>query len=81
MIYFPQSPPHTPPAGGDQNEAPLLRAVIGIELSVCTLIMAARLYTRLSLVRNAGMDDWIMFATYVKIQQMSQSSERQNTDI
>jgi len=69
MIYFPQPPSDTPPSGGDQNEAPLLRAIIGTELGVCTLVIAARLYTRLRLVRNAGIDDWIMFATYVDFQQ------------
>lgn len=81
MIYFPQPPPDTPPSGGDQNEAPLLRAIIGTELSVCTLVIAARLYTRLRLVRNVGTDDWIMFATYVEFQPRSQPSERQNTDV
>jgi hypothetical protein len=81
MIYFPQPPSDSPPSGGDQNEAPLLRAIIGTELGVCTLVIAARLYTRLRLVRNAGIDDWIMFATYVDFQQRNQSSEWQNTDI
>jgi len=80
-LYFPQSPPNIPSPGGDQNEAPLLRAIIGTELSVCTLVIVARLYTRLILARNAGLDDWIMFATYVEFQQMSQSSDWQNTDL
>lgn len=81
MIYFPQPVPNTPPPGGDQNQAPLLRVILGIELGVCTLVIAARLYTRLSLARNAGTDDWIMFATYVGFQPMIQLSERWNTDI
>jgi len=81
MSFFPQPPPNTPPAGGDQSKAPLLRVILGTELSVCTLVIVARLYTRLRLARNAGIDDWIMFATYVEFQPMSQLSERQNTDV
>lgn len=65
MIYFPQPPLDIIPPGGDQNKAPLLRAIIGLELGVCSMVIAARFYTRLRLVRNAGLDDWIMFATYL----------------
>lgn len=65
MIYFPQPPSDTPPPGGDQDQAPLLRAIVGVEFGVCSTVVAARFYTRLRLVRNAGADDWIMLATYL----------------
>ena len=57
--------PGTPPAGGDQDKAPMLRTVIGIELFITALVIVLRLYTRLRIVRNAGKDDWIMLATFV----------------
>ena len=72
MLYFPQPPLDTPPPGGDQDKAPLLRTVIGIELCVCTIVVVARLYTRLMLVRNAGWDDGIMLATFVWIIDINQ---------
>ena len=66
MIYFPQPPPSEPPVGGDQDKAPLLRAITGAELGVCAVVIAARVYTRFRLARNAGIDDWIMIATFVR---------------
>ncbi len=54
-----------PPAGGDQNHAPMLRAVLSSELAIATIVMALRFFTRLRLTRSPGMDDWIMLATFV----------------
>lgn len=58
------STPGDPPAG-DQNQAPMLRAVLGTELAITTVVVALRFFTRLKLVRNPGMDDWIMLVAYV----------------
>ena len=57
--------PPEPPLGGDQSKAPMLRAILTSELSVATIVMIGRLFTRLKLIHSPGMDDWIMLATYV----------------
>jgi hypothetical protein len=62
---FPMAVPMATPPGGHQDKAPLLRTVIGVELSITAVVVALRLYTRLKLVRNAGWDDWIMLATFL----------------
>ncbi|KAL8763146.1 MAG: hypothetical protein Q9184_000991 [Pyrenodesmia sp. 2 TL-2023] len=54
-----------PPLGGDQDRAPMLRAVLSSELAVATIIMGLRFFTRLKLTRSPGMDDWIMLATFI----------------
>ncbi|KAL8895756.1 MAG: hypothetical protein Q9207_008025 [Kuettlingeria erythrocarpa] len=54
-----------PPAGGDRNHAPMLRAVLGSELAVASIVIALRFFTRLKLTRSPGMDDWIMLATFI----------------
>ena len=59
------SVPPGPPPGGDQNKAPMLRAILSSELSLATVVMIGRFFTRLKLIHNPGMDDWIMLATYV----------------
>ena len=56
---------HGPPPGGDQNKAPMLRAVLSSELSLATVVVGLRLFTRLKLIHSPGMDDWIMLATFV----------------
>lgn len=60
------STPSGPPEGGDQNHAPMLRAVLGTELALATIIVALRLFCRLRLTRSPGWDDWIMLATFVR---------------
>ena len=57
--------PPGPPPGGDQSKAPMLRAILSSELSVATIVMIGRLFTRLKLIHSPGMDDWVMLATYV----------------
>lgn len=57
--------PPAPPLGGDQNKAPMLRAILISELAVATMVMIGRFLTRLKLIHSPGMDDWIMLATYV----------------
>ena len=55
-----------PPEGGDQTHAPMLRAVLGAELSIATIIVSLRLFCRLRITRSPGWDDWIMLATFVR---------------
>ena len=59
--------PGAPPLSGDQDKAPMLRTVIGVELSLTAVIIALRLHTRIKIVRNAGWDDWVMLATFVSL--------------
>lgn len=58
----------SPPPGGDQNQAPMLRAVLSAELAVAATVIFLRFYTRLKLIRNLGMDDWVMLAAFVSKQ-------------
>ncbi|KAL8896560.1 MAG: hypothetical protein Q9192_003027 [Flavoplaca navasiana] len=62
--YTPMSTPSGPPEGGDQDHAPLLRAVLGTELAIATIIVALRVFCRLRITRSPGWDDWIMLATF-----------------
>ncbi|KAL8912928.1 MAG: hypothetical protein Q9171_002127 [Xanthocarpia ochracea] len=59
------STPDSPPQGGHQNKAPMLRAVLSSELAVATIIVALRFFCRIRLTRSPGMDDWIMLATII----------------
>ncbi|KAI4114951.1 MAG: hypothetical protein LQ345_004365 [Seirophora villosa] len=59
------SVPGNPPPGGHQNKAPMLRAVIGSELTLATIIVLLRFYTRLRITRSPGTEDWIMLATFL----------------
>lgn len=58
--------PGVPPPGGDQNKAPMLRAVIGSELTLATIIVLLRFYTRLKITRSPGVEDYIMLGTFVR---------------
>lgn len=60
------SVPGNPSPGGDQNKAPILRAVLGTELTLATIIVLLRFYTRLRMTRSPGTEDWIMLATFVR---------------
>ncbi|KAI4136324.1 MAG: hypothetical protein LQ341_005682 [Variospora aurantia] len=57
--------PGVPPPGGDQNKAPMLRAVIGSELTLATIIVLLRFYTRLKITRSPGVEDYIMLGTFI----------------
>ncbi|KAL8645569.1 MAG: hypothetical protein Q9210_006636 [Variospora velana] len=59
------SVPGIPPPGGDQDKAPMLRAVIGSELALATIIVLLRFYTRLKITRSPGMEDYIMLGTFI----------------
>ncbi|KAL8928413.1 MAG: hypothetical protein Q9172_000899 [Xanthocarpia lactea] len=59
------STPDSPPQGGHQNKAPMLRAVLSSELAIATIIVALRFFCRIRLTRSPGMDDWIMLATII----------------
>lgn len=58
--------PDTVLIGGDQSQAPMLRAVLSTELTVATVIVGLRFFTRLKLIRSPGTGDWIMLATWVR---------------
>ncbi|KAI4126437.1 MAG: hypothetical protein LQ338_003746 [Usnochroma carphineum] len=45
----------SPHLGGDQNKAPMLRAVLSSELAVATIVVALRFFTRLKLTRSPGL--------------------------
>ncbi|KAL8673341.1 MAG: hypothetical protein Q9168_002220 [Polycauliona sp. 1 TL-2023] len=59
------STPSVPPAGGDRDQAPMLRAVLGTELAIASIVVILRFFTRLRITRSPGWDDWIMLATFV----------------
>ncbi|KAL8956961.1 MAG: hypothetical protein Q9193_005650 [Seirophora villosa] len=59
------SAPGNPSPGGDQNKAPMLRAVLGSELTLATIIVFLRFYTRLRITRSPGTEDWIMLGTFL----------------
>ena len=63
MAKMSTSPGFSP--GGDQNKAPMLRAILSSELAVTTIVIIGRLFTRLKLIHSPGVDDWIMLFTYV----------------
>ncbi len=60
------STPDSPPQGGDQNKAPMLRAVLSSELAVAAIIVALRFFSRIRITRSPGVDDWTMLATIVR---------------
>ena len=47
----------TPPPGGDENKGPVVLAAVWTLTSIALVTVAARLYGRYRLTRNAGWDD------------------------
>lgn len=57
----------TAPQGGDHDRASELNAYAWIGLSLSTLFVAARVYSRLRLTRNFWYDDFSIVVTWVGI--------------
>ena len=51
--------------GGNQNRAPSILALAWVEFSFSMVFVVARMYTRASITRYVGLDDWLMVATLV----------------
>ena len=47
------------PEGGDVDRGPALLAMWWTELSICIVMVAMRVYSRIKL-RSWGIDDWLM---------------------
>ena len=47
------------------NRGPSILAVSWTECAVAILFVSARMYTRISLIHNVGMDDWMMLLALV----------------
>jgi hypothetical protein len=58
-------PELTPPVGGDQNRAHELLGASWTLFAISACLVAARMYTRLVVQKNAGWDDWIICLTLV----------------
>ena len=63
-----------PPPGGDATRAPTMIGVFGAMTLLSILCAAARIYTRVRLLRMPGMDDAVIFFTIVGILQPKQAS-------
>lgn len=53
-----------PPAGGNQNLGPAVMAVVWTEISICTIAVGLRFWSR-RIIRNIGWDDWLMLLSQV----------------
>ena len=56
----PRSPILLPPRGGDQNRAWQLHTADGTVFSTVTILVCARIYTRTFIVKNVGVDDYLI---------------------
>jgi hypothetical protein len=56
--------PMIPPPEGNKNRGPDLIAMFWMESVFCIMILALRLYVRIS-IRGLGIDDWLMLFTVV----------------
>lgn len=54
-----------PPAGGDRNIGPNLEAAALATILIAAIVVVARFYARLRVVRNVGWDDWLMLLALV----------------
>ena len=52
------------PPDGNQNRAAWLNSVAWAEVSVSTIFVASRLYSRIRITRNPGWDDWFIVITW-----------------
>ncbi|KAL9596012.1 MAG: hypothetical protein Q9219_006096 [cf. Caloplaca sp. 3 TL-2023] len=57
--------PSVPPDLAQANRGPTILAVSWIECTVAILIVATRMYTRSYLIRNVGIDDWMIVLALV----------------
>lgn len=60
--------PIPPPVGGNLNRGPALVDIFWTECVIALVFVSLRCYARI-LVRNLGIDDWIMFTTMVRAAQ------------
>jgi len=58
--------PLDPPPGGDVILSNHYIAAIAVMTVVAVLVAWLRMYTRISVSRNTGWDDWTMFAASVR---------------
>ena len=56
------------PPGGDQNRATELNAFAWTLFCLSTIVVAARVYSRLTLTRNFWYDDFFIVLTWVRNQ-------------
>lgn len=59
-----------PPAGGDETKAPELVAVFWVLKTISILCVAARLFTRIRLLRSAGLDNVVIVISLVRVPSM-----------
>ena len=53
------------------NRGPSILAVSWTECAVATLFVSARMYTRISLIHNVGIDDWTILLALVSPAEVS----------
>lgn len=51
-------------------------AIVGSLTAVSALFVAARLYVRIKLMRNLGLDDYLIVLAMVRFSSVTQSSEK-----
>lgn len=56
-----------PPIGGDQNRGPVLLTVIWIITALALMIVGLKIYTKFKIVRDAGIDDFLIFLSMVRL--------------
>lgn len=54
-----------PPIGGDRNRGPELLAVIWVFTIVALLTVGLKIYTRIKILRETGLDDLLIFFSTV----------------
>lgn len=53
----------SPPSGGDQNQGPRILIVEWVLTAVALIVVGARIFGRIRITRNLGLDDlWIIIA-------------------
>ena len=58
--------PPPPPFDGDRDRRAELMTISWIEFLVALIVMSFRMYARI-LIKNLGIDDWIMFLSMVRL--------------
>ena len=61
----------SPPEGGDQDLGPRFLSLVWVEGCIATVIVALRFYTRYVYAKRTAWDDWMMFITLVRVQELN----------
>jgi hypothetical protein len=59
---------NAPPIDLSENKGPAILAAMWPLTIVTTVIVAARMYIRSQVVRNMGLDDWLILASMVSLE-------------